>query len=175
MLFVNVHCPVGTVLLFRLEYKSHCIRRHARLFIRNLFVLQDMPYNFIKDQVGIQNTPTLYWCDNDIIFAWVLEKTRSNCTVYLLDVYFVSLWLRGKIVSWVWIGRKNNQRFGAATLALTSNQTSHRYYAWLKKKANKQKSQLDFNFFASLLFFGFCSLNYLVFWHYKEVFLVALL
>ena len=38
-------------------------------FIRNLFVLQDMPYNFIKDQVGIQNTPTFYWCDNDIIFA----------------------------------------------------------------------------------------------------------
>ena len=46
--------------LLRLEYKSHCIRRHARLFIRNLFVLQDMSYNFIKDQVGIQNTPTLY-------------------------------------------------------------------------------------------------------------------
>ena len=47
-------------ILLRLEYKSHCIRRHARLFIRNLFVLQDMSYNFIKDQVGIQNTPTLY-------------------------------------------------------------------------------------------------------------------
>ena len=35
--------------------------------------------------------------------------------------------------------------------------------------------QLELNFFGSLLSFAFCSLNYLVFWHYKEVFLVALL
>ena len=57
------------LLLLRLEYKSHCIRRHARLFIRKLFVLQDMQYHFMKDQAVIQNTPTLYWCENDIIFS----------------------------------------------------------------------------------------------------------
>ena len=28
-----------------------------------------MPYHFIKDQVGIQNTPTFYRCDNDIIIT----------------------------------------------------------------------------------------------------------
>ena len=32
----------------------------CQTFMRNLFVLQDMQYNFMKDQAVIQNTPTLY-------------------------------------------------------------------------------------------------------------------
>lgn len=38
-------------------------------FSKNILVLQDMPYYLLKDQVGIQNTLTLYRCDNDIIIA----------------------------------------------------------------------------------------------------------
>ena len=38
--------------LLRLQYKSHCIRRHAEHF-QKLFVSPDMPYHFIKDLVGI--------------------------------------------------------------------------------------------------------------------------
>ena len=135
-------------------------------------VLQDMPYQFIKDQVGIQNTPTLYWCDNDIIFAWVLEKTRSNCTCWMSISY-----RSGSAV-------KSFLEFGSAeriTRDLVLPPSRSRAIRLLTgimlgwKKANKQKSQLEFDFFGSLLSFAFCSLNYLVFWHYKEVFLVALL
>ena len=38
--FILFYSQIQILLL--LEYKSHCIRRHARLFIRNLYVLQDM-------------------------------------------------------------------------------------------------------------------------------------
>ena len=36
---------------------------------KNMSGLQDMPYQLLKDQVGIQNTATLSRCNNDIIIA----------------------------------------------------------------------------------------------------------
>ena len=53
-----------------------CWKGYSCVLNTSLTVLGDMPYYFIKDQVGIQNTPTLYWCDNDIIFAF--EVTREG-------------------------------------------------------------------------------------------------
>ena len=87
----------GYWILFPLQYKSCCIRRR-QTFFQNMFGLQDMSYQLLKDQVGIQNTTTLCRCNNDVDVvhtilgnynplkenvtisqAFQKEKRKSNC------------------------------------------------------------------------------------------------
>ena len=70
----------------------------CQTFFKNKFGLEDMPYQLLKDQVGIQNTTTLCRCNNDVDVvhtilgnynplkenvtisqAFQKEKRKSNC------------------------------------------------------------------------------------------------
>ena len=47
-----VYLYLSTNLLFPLQYRPCCIRRHAELFRKHvLFILQDRPYHDTEDQV----------------------------------------------------------------------------------------------------------------------------
>ena len=55
----NLSSPIQVMV-----YQETC-----QTFFKNMFGLQDMPYQLLKDRVGIQITATLCKCNNDIIIA----------------------------------------------------------------------------------------------------------
>ena len=78
LFFYLFHAGRSLSTLSPLQYKSSSIRTQTKLFSKTSFVLQGLPYHLLKDQVGLQNKPTLRRCNNDIPIAL---KQREKKTI----------------------------------------------------------------------------------------------